>query len=273
MKRVLLMSVVAIASAGLLSAIIAAGVPVQDMSSTSIGIDYSGVWRGEEITKRNVPAHESVHHVNVRYAPLPYIMFSAGLGAANFSVDTCQQVQFKGGHNFSPALGITLFSPAFLKKTLRVIAGAKAHYLYTRDNDKLFTYSGPVAITNGGFIVSLGQYIDIEAGARSMLIVGSMQEGDRKAQAFSNSDQLRGYFSVTLHSPSDGAYMSFDFDASRQMDMNWTNGPAESSIGVSIGIILRQPKDRLSRKMSNHEDYPGYKELEKKIEEMEKEMK
>ena len=271
MKRAQLMFAT-IAIAGLLSAA-SAGVPVQDMSSTSIAVDYSGVWRGEEITVRNVPAHESVHHVNVRYAPLPYIMVSAGFGAANFSVDTCQQVQFKGGLNFSPALGISLFSPMFLKKMLRVTAGAKAHYLYTKNSDKSFVYSGPVVVPNAGFIVSLGEYVDLEAGARGMLVFGSMQKGGENALSFSNGIKERGYLSIMLHTPSEGAYMMVDFDASSGMDMNWTNGPAESSIGVSVGIILRQPKDRLSRQKSNYNDFPGYQEMEKKIDEMEKDMR
>ena len=260
-------------AAGVLLSAASAGVPVQDMSSTSIAVDYSGVWRGEEITTLNVPAHESVHHVNVRYAPLPYIIFSAGFGAADFSVDTCRQVQFKGKLNFSPALGASFYSPAFLNKILRVTAGAKAHYLYTKNAEKSYLYSGPVVIPNAGFIVSLGEYVDLEAGARVMLMFGSMQKGSDNALSFSNGRQERGYLSIMLHSPSEGAYMMVDLDASSGINMNWTNGPAESSIGISIGIILRQPKDRLSRKMNNYDDYPGYKELEKKIDEMEKEMK
>jgi len=271
MKRTQLMFAT-IAAAGLLSAV-SAGIPVQDMSSTSVGIDYSGVWRGAEITTLNVPAHESVHHVNVRYAPLPYVLLSAGFGAANISVDTCRQVQFKGSLNFSPALGINVFSPAFLKKTLRVTAGAKAHYLYTKNSDKSYVYSGPVVVPNAGFIVSLGEYVDLEAGARFMLMFGSMQKGSEDALSFSNGRQKRGYLSVMLHTPSEGVYMMADFDASSGMDMNWTNGPAESSIGISVGIILRQPKDRLSRRMNTYDDYPGYKEMEKKIDEMEKELK
>lgn len=249
-----------------------AGMPIQDMSSTSISVDYSGVWRGEAITTLKVPAHESVQHVNVRYAPLPYVLFSAGLGAANFKVDTCRQVQFKGGYNFSPSLGLNLFSPSFIKKIFRVTAGVKSHYLYTKSPDKDFLYYGPVVVPNAGVIVSLGEYVDIEAGGRGMFLFGHMQEGSQNATDFSNGEQKRGYLSIMLHAPAEGAYMVFDFDASSGMDMNWSNGPAESSIGISIGFILRQPKDRPSRKTKEYDDYPGYKEMEKKIEEMEKEM-
>jgi hypothetical protein len=56
------------------------------------------------------------------------------------------------------------------------------------------------------------------------------------------------------------------------MGLDWANGPDESSLGVSVGIILRQPKDRLSRQLKDNVDYPAFKEMQKKIEEMEKTM-
>jgi hypothetical protein len=247
-----------------------AGPPVQDMSSTSIGVDYSGTWRGEKITERNVPAHESMHHINVRYAPLPYVLLSAGFGAANFGVDTCNQVQFKGGFNFSPSLGFSLFTPSFFNKKVRVTAGVKSHYLYTRNSDESYLYYGPVVVPNAGLIVSLGDYLDLEAGARGLLLFGHMQPGSRSAQVFSNGQQKRTYFSIMLHTPAEGAYMLVDFDASNGMDMNWSNGPAESSIGFTVGVIIRQSKDRLASKIKDNTDYPGYREMENKIEEMEK---
>jgi hypothetical protein len=260
------------AAAALAAACAFAGPPVQDLSSTSIAVDYSGVWRGAEITTLKVPAHESVHLVNVRYSPLPYVVLSAGLGAANYSVDTCQQRQFKGGFNFSPSLGAAFFTPPLANNIVRLTAGAKAHYLYTTNLEESFVYSGPVVVPNAGIRVSLGQFVDLEAGARGLLIMGTMQEGDMKGRSFSNVEQKRGYLSVTLHTPSEGAYLSFDLDASPGIDMDWTGGPAESSIGVTVGLILRQPQDRLSRKMNGYEDYPAFREMEKKIEEMEKEM-
>jgi hypothetical protein len=250
-----------------------AGLPVQDMSSSSIAVDYTGLWRGERITQRNVPGHESVHHINVRYAPFHYFMFSVGIGGANFSVDTCQQVQFKGGYNFSPAIGVNLYTPFFLKKTFRFTAGAKAHYLYTRNADKSFVYSGPFVAPAAGIIASLGGYVDLELGARGNFIFGHMQRGSETPKVFSNKEQMRGYLSVMLHTPSEGAYLMADFDASRGADMNWSNGPAESSIGISVGFILRQQKDRLSRKVTEDKYYPGFKEMEKSIEDMEKNMR
>ncbi|MBN1128213.1 MAG: hypothetical protein JXA71_04470 [Chitinispirillaceae bacterium] len=269
MEREFLLS----AAAALLATCAFAGSPVQDLSSSSIAVDYSGVWRGAEITALKVPAHESVHHVNVRYAPLPFLMLSAGLGGANISVDTCQQRQFKGGFNFSPSLGLALFTPPLIKNRLRVTAGAKAHYLYTRDQSESFVYSGPVVVPHAGVIVSLNGFVDLEAGGRGLLMLGRMQEGGGAAQEFSNAEQKRAYLSVTLHTPAEGAYLSFDFDASPGIDMDWAGGPAESSIGVSVGVILRQPNDKMSRKMSENEDYPGFREMEKKIEEMEKSMR
>jgi hypothetical protein len=250
-----------------------AGLPIQDLSPASIGVDYSGTWRGEEITTQNVPAHESVHHVNVRYAPLPYLLLSAGIGGANYTVDTCNQIQFKGGFNFSPSLGIALFSPSLLNKKVRFTAGVKSHYMHTTNTDKSFVYSGPVVVPNAGLIFSLGEYVDMELGGRGLFLFGQMQEGSLPALSFSNADQKRIYFSVMLHTPAEGAYMMFDFDGSEGISMNWSDGPAESSFGISVGVILRQPKDRVSRELKEKADYPGYIEMEKKLDEMEKSMR
>jgi hypothetical protein len=251
--------------------------PIQDMSKYSIGIDYSGMWRGEEITKQNIPGHESAHHLNVHYAPLPYLQLSVGFGAASFSVDTFTvdtlQRQFKGTYNFSPSLGISAYSPFLLKKLLRVTAGVKAYFLYSRNKEKSFVYSGPLVNPSAGAIVSLGEYIDIEAGVRGNIIFGRMQQMGGAAVNFSNGQTVRTYLSAMMHTPSEGAYFIVDFDASPNIDLDWSKGPAESSIGISVGLILRQSKDKLAKKMIDDPSFPGYKNLQKKTEEMEKEMK
>lgn len=258
-----------------LSALSYAGIPVQDMSATSIGIDYSGMWRGEKITSANVPGHESVHLVNIRYSPGPCFLFSVGFGGAAFTVDTCRQSQFKGTFNFSPSLGVNLYTPYFVRHALRVTAGVKANYLYTRDTDKSYLYSGPFVTPGAGVIVSLGEFIDLEAGARGDFIFGRMQKGNNSPVNFSNKEQMRAYFTAMLHTPSEGAYLLIDFDASPEVNMDWSNGPAESSIGISLGLILRQEKDKIAkqRKMKEDADYPGFRAMQKKVEEMEDEMK
>ncbi|MGA2507147.1 MAG: hypothetical protein ABSF80_06705 [Chitinispirillaceae bacterium] len=258
-----------------LSALSYAGIPVQDMSSTSLGIDYSGMWRGERITSANVPGHESVHLINVRYSPNPYCLFSIGFGGANFRVDTSRQVQFKGTFNFSPSVGANFYTPFFARHVLRLTAGVKANYLYTRDADKSYLYSGPFVTPGAGIVVSLGEFIDLEAGARGDFIFGRMQKGSDSPAGFSNKERARAYFTAMLHTPSEGAYLLVDFDASPKVSMDWANGPAESSIGISVGLILRQEKDKIAqqRKMKEDADYPGFKEMRKKVEEMEEEMK
>ena len=247
--------------------------PVEGMSPTSLGVDYSGMWRGEKITKRNIPGHESAHHLNLRYAPVPYVLLSLGFGAANFTVDTSLQTQFKGTYNFSPSLGFSLYSPFLIKKTLRVTAGAKAYYLYTRNKEKSHIYSGPFVNPEAGAVVSIGEYIDLEAGARGNMVFGRMQENREPALNFSNSQRIRAYLSAMIYAPSEGAYFLFDFDASPKIDMDWSRGPAESAIGITVGIILRQNKDKLRKKLIDDPDFPGYREMQKKTEEMEQELK
>jgi hypothetical protein len=247
--------------------------PIEYLSSTSLGIDYSGMWRGEKITAQDVPGHESVHHLNVRYAPVPYVMLSLGFGVASFTVDAYRQTQFKGNYNFSPSLGLGVYSPFLLKKALRLTAGANAYFLYSKNEDKSFIYSGPFINPSAGAVFSLGEYLDLEAGARWNFIFGRMQHSGGTQTDFSNRETLRAYISATMYAPSEGAYMLVDFDASPDIDLDWSKGPAESSIGIAVGIILRQKNDNLSKKTINDAEYPGFKEMIKKTDDMEKELK
>jgi hypothetical protein len=253
------------------SALSFAGLPVQDFSLTSIGVDYTGLWRGETITKLTVPAHENTHHLGLRYAPVKYVAFSLGLGIANYTVDTIHQTQFKGSPSISPSFGFAAYSPiiaSFLRFTLNV----KGYYLYCENKNKSFLYSGPFTAPGAGVVLSLGEKVDLEAGARGIVILGEMSKsGESTANYFSNNNMARGYLTLVMHSPSEGAYCMLDFDASPSIKMDWSDGPFESSISLTLGFILRA--DNRFKKTGTEATYPGYEELKKKIDKMEKEMK
>ena len=249
----------------------AAGVPVQDLSLTSLGLDYTGMWRGEQITLKAVAAHENVQLLNFRYAPLPYVAVSLGAGVAGYSVDTCDGKQFKGGYGMTPSFGIDLYSPFLLNKLLRVTAGVKGYYLYTKNKDKSWLYSGTFVNPSAGIIFSASDRVDIEVGGRGLYIFGEMGKTDDASSGFSNNETGRGYLTILLHSPSERAYFALDLDASPNISADWTKGPAEASIGVTLGFIISKKKEKADAK--TNVDYPGYKEMQKKMEEMEKEQK
>jgi hypothetical protein len=248
-----------------------AGLPVQDMSASSIAVDYTGLWRGETITEGEIAAHENAHHLDLRYAPVPYVAFSLGFGIAGYTVDTVRLTQFKGVPGPSLSFGLDLYSPRFFD-ILRVTCSAKGYYLYTRNKNKDYLYSGPFVTPGLGLNVTLAEKLDLEAGGRGVLIFGEMsRSSDPSALYFSNNNKVRGYLTLVLHSPYEGAYCVLDLDASPAAAMDWGNGLFESSISLSLGFILRTKNWR--KGPSPQSTYPGYEKLKKKQDEMEQEMK
>jgi hypothetical protein len=254
-----------------LSAISFAGLPVQDFSLSSIGIDYTGLWRGETITKSTVPAHENTHHIGLCYSPVKYAAVSLGLGIANYTVDTVGLTQFKGTLGLSPSFGLDGYTP-MIGTILRIAVHANGYYLNCENKSKSHLYSGPFVTPSAGVVFSVAEKLDLEAGARGLLIFGEMsRSGESTASYFSNNNRVRGYCTVILHSPYEGAYCVLDFDASPSTEMDLSNGPFESSISLMLGFILRT--DKRFKKTTTGSTYPAYDELKKKLDDMEKEMK
>jgi hypothetical protein len=263
MKRMVLLI------AGLCS-IASAGLPVQDMSLTTLGLDYNAMWRGERITNANVGAHENTHFMTLHYSPIKYVALSGGLGVANYIVDTYQQVRFCGSFALAPAFGLDLYSPRFFKELFRVTAGGKGYYLNSRNSARSFKYQGFFINPCVGLIATVNSTTDIEAGVRGHLIAGRMSEGETNTQDFSNINNIRLYGSVLIHTPAEGIYFIFDFDASPEFSTDWSKGPEESSIGFSVGCLLRKKEEKSTIKTEII--YPEYRNLQKKKEEMQKEI-
>jgi hypothetical protein len=264
-------SIFAVMAVCALSAITFAGLPVQDFSLSSIGIDYTGLWRGETITKSTVAAHENAHHLGLCYSPVKYAAFSLGLGIANYTVDTVGLTQFKGAIGISPSFGLDLYTPT-IANFLRIAAHAKGYYLNCENKSRSHQYSGPFLSPSAGAVFSVTEKLDLEAGARGLLVFGEMsRSGESTANYFSNNNRVRGYFSAILHSPYEGAYCVFDFDASPSIQSDLTDGPFESSLSLALGFILRT--DKRFKKTTTGSTYPAYEDLKKKLDEMEKEMK
>lgn len=249
-----------------------AGLPVQDMSSTSIAVEYTGLWRGEVITESEVPAHENAHHLGLRYAPVPYVALSLGAGIAGYLVDPVRSTQFKGRPGPSLSFGLALYTPR-LFDLVRLTGSARGYYLYSQDKSKTYRYAGPFVTPGLGLNVTLADKIDIEAGGRGLFIFGEMsRSSESSALYFSNKNLVRGYLTLILHSPYEGAYCILDIDASPAAGMEWADGPFESSISLSLGFILRT-KNGWKKDASPESTYPGYEKLKKKQDEMEQELR
>lgn len=245
--------------------------PVQDMDRYSLGIGYTLAFRGADITKAAVPSHEMLHVVSVAYAPVPYLSLQAGAGFDRFSVDPYNQAEFQGSYGFSPAFGIAAYTP-FLADILRASAGTQMVYLNSSD-DRGFRYSGFIGNPFLGLIVSPSTYLDLAFGGRAHIIDGTMSAPRGAAdQSFSNKETWRGYLSVTLKTPSEGAFLTFDADMSPSFSSDWSSGPREATLGVSFGAILGWKKHgNPNGEKSNY--FPAYSEMKEKEKKMEEEIR
>jgi hypothetical protein len=249
-----------------------AGVPIQDMSTNSLGVEYYGLLRSQKITKEAVRSNERVQIVHLHYSPIQYALITLGIGGSRFSVDEWNDTEFQGNYGFAPSAAVALYSPRFAYDVVSVTAGAQ--YLYfTSEDDEGYRYRGSVLDPFGGLKFSAGRYLDIEAGVRGHFLLGKMQDDNENESAFGNVYDLRGYFSITAHSPATGAYLAFNGDASEDISPTWRNGPKEGSLGIALGVVLRshgfaarKPEER------DNKYFPAYKDMRKQQEEMEKEI-
>jgi len=68
---------------------------------------------GQYITEKNVPSYQQVQTVNFLYAPVQYVLFSAGIGAAKMSIDSASGMQFVGNYGFFPFVRAFAFHAFF----------------------------------------------------------------------------------------------------------------------------------------------------------------
>jgi hypothetical protein len=251
----------------LAAALCVAGAPSQEFSINSLGLEYNGVLCGQYITEKNVPSYQQVQTVNFLYAPVQYVLFSAGIGAAKMSIDSASGRQFVGKYGFSPSCGLSLSTPFFLNHTMRVSGGASVLFLNSEDHDR-FSYTGLVMNPFLGLIFSAGRGVDISAGYRGHLTSGQLlntQTSD--SYNYSNRNVVRAYGTLTLHSPADGAYLSVDGDLSPKVTNTWNGGPLEASMGISVGVILHAPVRKKEKKVEDS-SFPGYKDMLEKQKKM-----
>jgi hypothetical protein len=255
----------------LAAAFCVAGAPSQDFSINSFGLEYNGVLRGQYITEKNVPSYQQVQTVNFLYAPVQYMLFFAGIGAAKMSIDSASGMQFVGNYGFSPSCGLSLFTPFFLNKIVRMSGGVSVLFLNSEDRNN-FAYTGTVVSPYLGLIFSAGRGVDISAGYRGHLTSGQLLNTlTSDSYNYSNRNVVRAYGTLTLHSPSDGAYISVDGDLSTKVTNTWNGGPLEASMGISVGVILHAPLRKNDKSVENAY-FPRCKEMREKQKKMVEEL-
>lgn len=239
--------------------------PLGDMAPDRLGLQYGFAFRGQNITSKDVPSHETIHALTLGYAPIPYLEVEGGIGLDRMVVDRYNGARFHGEYGLSPLFGLVGSSPQ-LAGILRVTGGARFLYLNS-DDDQGYSYSGFISSPFLSAVVSPSAYVDVEAGARGHSIDGTIEGPGGVSSYFANRETVRGFLSFTLKSPTESAFLTVDADLSPSVDSDWSGGPREASIGVSFGTLLGgKPKPaEIKSAPSYFPAYPDLKERQKKM--------
>ncbi len=243
--------------------------PLESMGPTNLGIQYGLTFRGQDITTQNVASHETIHAFSLGYSPLPYLGLEAGLGLDRFDVDKYNSTRFRGEFGISPLFGLTLATPTLLDLA-RLDAGARFLYLNSED-DNGYSYSGFITSPWISLVVTPLAYLNAQLGARGHFIGGTMRAPDGRDRPFGNGETVRGFFSITLKSPSESAFLTFDADFSPSAEADWNKGPNEASIGISCGTLLGW-KAKAAEGKSPSPYFPAYEDMKKKQDKMAEEV-
>jgi hypothetical protein len=252
----------------------AAAIPVQDMPPNSFSLEYRGSFGGQNIPDQFFPLQDVASYQNLQmlylnYSPIGYLSVSVGVGVSKFFSESVSNVDFDSRWGFIPAGQLTLFSPYFANDFLRITGGVDACYIHSQNEDKT-VYREYLIRPFAGVVVSGWSTVDLSAGVRGHMMSGSIDNPSAGiTSTFSNTNTLRGYFSILLHSIDDGVYFSLDADASPKVSRKWRTGPLEASIAAAIGIAITRP-ERVKPVSTDSTLFPAYENMKKKQDAMER---
>ncbi|HKP98563.1 MAG TPA: hypothetical protein VJ385_22725 [Fibrobacteria bacterium] len=244
-----------------------AAFPIEDMDSRSLGIQYGLSFRGQNITQADIPSYETIHTLNLAYAPVPYAAIEAGIGLDQLRVAGGKSAQFHGEFGVAPTFGLILASPHFFSEWLRFTAGSR--FLYLNSGDAAgFRYSGLITNPFLGAVLSPSGFFDCEAGVRAHHIDGTMRGPAGLQRPFSNRESLRGYLGFTVKSPRERAFLSLDADVSPGLDSDWSRGPREAQIGVSFGALLGWRRSGADAGQDSSKYFPDFPSMRERLKQM-----
>jgi hypothetical protein len=251
----------------------AATVPIQDMSPNSFSLEYRSLFGGQNIPDqffplKDVASYQNLQMLYLNYSPIGYLSVSVGVGVNKFFSESVSSVDFDSKWGLIPAGQVTLFSPCFANNLLRITGGVDAYYIHAQNEDKT-VYREYLTRPFAGVVVSGSNNIDLSVGVRGHIMSGTIDNPSAGiTSTFSNTNILRGYFSILLHSIDDGVYFSLDADASPKVSGKWKSGPLEASIAAAIGITITRP-ERAKPASIDSTLFPEYEHMKKKQDAME----
>jgi len=257
-----------LAALGLAAGLAQAQFPLQNMGPQRLGMAYDFLTSGQDITRQNVGSQTSAHRLLIGYAPIPYAGLTLGLGIADFTTEPSDGLRpFEGRYGFSPSMGLRLATPAFVQEQLRVVGGATGQYLWNKDGQGL-TYNTLVVDPDLGLQYSPFVFVDLGLGGRLHFVDGEIRSPrTANLSLFANEAVLRGYLSATVKTPAEGAFLTVDLDLSPSTDANWSRGPVEAAIHVTLGAVVGW-RNREPKAVPRSPYFPNYRDLKERQEQM-----
>jgi hypothetical protein len=238
-----------------------ASVPMHKLNYHSFGFDYSARFIGQTADNA-VTSQLRLHHLTLHYAPVPYMMFSAGLGLNTFEVEENDLFAIENQLKFSSGAALTLATPKLLS-VVGLVAGCDAFYI----NSKY--YRGGLYTPSVGVDILCGKYFDITGGVKGHFVGGSMSADSGVGNDVSKAYPLRGFGAFTLHSAEGNEYLSVGIDMSPNMSSGWQRGPIEASIICKVGFLIHFER---TAKKKERDYFPEYEALKKKQGKMSEEL-
>ncbi len=248
---------------------LSAVIPVQDMGSNSLGVEYSGTASGQLLLEDQSEASYILHLFQIQYSPVTLLRLSLGAGSSRLGFKD-SLFEFKGDPGVSASAGAAFYIPKF-QKMLSLTAGVESYYVSSQNVN--YSSVGLLHSPFAGLIVHLNNYVDLELGGSYYLYDFQLKNSSTKVSSNRTFEQTRFYSSLTLHDPESGVYLSGGMNTAGALSQSWKDGePYKSSVWLQFGIILKQDREFQETEREIRRFFPGYQQLKNRQEKMAEEI-
>ncbi|MFP4242434.1 MAG: hypothetical protein ACLFTW_10725 [Chitinispirillaceae bacterium] len=237
-----------------------AGIPVQSMNESTLGVEYSGLTSGQLLDEDKGESSIISHFFRLQYSPVSLLRFSLGVGSSRLGIES-GEVDFCGEPGLAAMGGAALNLPR-VHRLVSLTGGVESYYLSSVSGDlrSIAFMHTPFA----GLIVHLSPYVDMELGGSYHILDKQIKTDDRILN-FRNSEQMRFYGSLTLHDPLSGVYISGGVSSPGDFsDVVRDGSPYRSSAWIQFGIILKQDKEFARTEREIRKYFSSHKQLKER---------
>jgi len=240
-------------------------------TAQTVGIEYTGMWKGQQIDSDLFSAQELLSFATAHFAPLPFMHLNVGAGINSFAAVSKNQDGPEYAPSFAPAAGLTFYTPSFAADHLSMNAGVQFYYLVRAETDK-GTFNGAFTAPFVGMTLQPLEFLNFSFGARGNVISGTRKKTDGSKNLFHNAEYLKGFAELGLFSQKKGVWCILGMDASPEVSFNSRIGPDEASLYFSVGFTMMPFEKKDFYEKTFDQFFPMRKKLEEKLDRLEKEL-